>query len=101
MALLQQPESKDLLEVPMGEDNPLHSIVCQHRPDKMDVLITFLTHSSVDVINTHGKGGMTALHYAVQVVMSLVQLGGLLVLFLSWCIILVNKSHLSISLTSL
>lgn len=56
------------MEVDTGRDNPFHSVVRQSRPDKekMELLITFMTFTPVD-INAHGEGGMTALHYAVQV----------------------------------
>ena len=66
VSMLQQAGAEKVL-VPNEEgDYPLHSIVRQHRQDKVELLIALLTHSSVDV-NSHGKGGMTALHYAVQV----------------------------------
>lgn len=64
--MLQQPGSEKVL-IPNEEgDFPLHSIVRQHRQDKVDLLVTLLTYSTVDV-NSQGRGGMTALHYAVQV----------------------------------
>ena len=67
LSLLQQKGTALLFPDEDG-DNPLHSIVRLARPEKEkeDLLVTLLTHSFVD-INSHGKGGMTALHYAVQV----------------------------------
>jgi ankyrin repeat protein len=68
VSLLQQEDSETLLFPGEDGDNPLHSIVRLARPvrEKEELLVALLTHSVVDV-NSHGKGGMTALHYAVQV----------------------------------
>lgn len=64
--MLQQDELPGINE---EGDNPLHSIAKQtDRPekDKVEMLVTLLTLTAVD-INSRGKNGMTALHYAVQV----------------------------------
>lgn len=77
LSLLQQEGSEALLFPGEDGDNPLHSIVRLSRTEKEkeELLVTLLTHSFVD-INSHGKGGMTALHYAVQVgVAVMVQVG--------------------------
>ncbi len=64
--MLQQPGAEKVLLPDKEGDYPLHSIVRMQRPDKVELLVTLLTHSTVDV-NLQGKGGMTALHCAVQV----------------------------------
>ncbi len=66
LSLLQQEEAWKLLGSNEEGDNPLHSIVQQPHRNKVEVLATLLIHSSVN-INSQGKCGMTALHYAVQV----------------------------------
>ena len=68
VSLLQQEDVEASLFPGEDGDNPLHSIVRLSRPEreKEELLVTLLTHTVVDV-NSHGKGGMTALHYAVQV----------------------------------
>ncbi len=45
---------------------PLHSLVRSNRKDKLDLIITLLTHSDADV-NLKGDDEMTPLHFAVQV----------------------------------
>ena len=66
LSLLQQKDAWKLLGPNEEEEYPLHSIVQSCHRNKVELLETLLTHSSINV-NSHGKSGMTALHYAVQV----------------------------------
>ena len=68
LSLLQQPGVDVLLGPDQEGDNPLHSIVRQTRAEreKTDILVTLLSRGTIN-INSQGRGGMTALHYAVQV----------------------------------
>lgn len=65
MELLQRPG----VRVNRHDENlntPLLSIVRSSRKDKLDLVITLLTHSDADV-NLKGDDEMTPLHFAVQV----------------------------------
>ena len=45
---------------------PLHAYVLSSRHDKVDLVVSLLTHSSADV-NLKAADSMTALHFAVMV----------------------------------
>lgn len=63
--LLQQ-ENTNPSALNENGDAPLHSIVKSDRQDKVELLVTLLTHSMADV-NMMVANGMTALHFAAQV----------------------------------
>ncbi len=65
MELLRRPR----IRVNYRDENlnaPLHSIVRSNRRDKLDLVITLLTHSDADV-SLKGDDEMSPLHFAVQV----------------------------------
>ena len=45
---------------------PIHSVIRAQRPDKSEILLSLLVHTSVDV-NLPDLEGMTPLHLVVQV----------------------------------
>lgn len=65
-------------------DAPLHVLVKSSRKDKVELLISLLTHSSADV-NLQAADEMTALHFAVQVCIPCRILAIITVLSSIWC----------------